>query len=481
MIEWICPEAGGETIIARVKMPMHSMISLDSTKELLMNSIESISDQHFDVAVVGAGVAGSMAALLCARQGLKTLLIERQTFPRHKVCGGCLNGRAVQILRKEGLEPGLQRLLPTTTGSLSVRYGHRRLDLPMPPSVAVSRRTFDQWLMNEAMESGCVVVQNVTATVETLPCDVSDGSGPIHESSANERTVALRRTAETQATKLHFENQPDLRSAGAEGFGPETGPTTGMEPLPRNSESARGRVSAKIVLVCDGLGHPSLQHLPDYEAVARPGSRIGLGAVFARTPADDWIRRGEILMAVAKFGYVGIVDVEDNQLDLAAAIDPTHLHRTKSPLASLQCLFDSVGLLPPQELGHAVIKGTLPLTRTAKRIAGQRIFLLGDATGYVEPFTGEGMAWALTAASAIIPLVVGSVRSGWSDDFSAQWRTSFDGIVAGEQSICRLLSATLKRPWLLPPVLTTCRFFPSITRRIVRILNRVPEGVEIRP
>ncbi len=456
------------------------MTSPNPSKELLMNSIESIKDQHFDVAVVGAGVAGSMAALLCARQGLKTLLLERQSFPRHKVCGGCLNGRAVQILRKEGLEPGLQRLLPTTTGSLSVRYGRRRLDLPMPPSVAVSRRAFDQWLMNEAMASGCVVVQNVTATVEKLPCDVSDGSGP-NQSSSSERTVALRRTAEAQAPKLHFENQPVLKSAAAEGFGPETGPTTGNEQLPRNSELAKARVSAKIVLVCDGLGHPSLQQLPGYEAVARPGSRIGLGAVIARTPADDWIQRGEILMAVAKFGYVGIVDVEDNQLDIAAAIDPTHLHRTKSPLASLQCILESVGLPVPQELGHAVIKGTVPLTRTAKRITGHRIFLLGDATGYVEPFTGEGMAWALTAASAIIPLVVASVRSGWSTDSTVQWRILFDGIVSREQSICRLLSATLKRPWLLPPVLTTCRFFPSMTRRVVSALNRVPEGIEIRP
>ena len=428
-----------------------------------MNSSESIGDQHFDVAVVGAGVAGSMAALLCARQGLKTVLLERQSFPRHKVCGGCLNGRALQILRKEDLEPGLRRLLPATTTSLSIRYRHRRLDLPMPESVAVSRRTLDQWLMNEAFAAGCVVVDNVVATLEPLPCDCINGPDKNRNlalpDNPSKRILRLRPTAGTHAdqpAKLKTEIRSGLAA----------------------SETASWRVSAKIVLACDGLGHPSLHQLPGFEAVPQPGSRIGLGAVFARAVSDNWIRQGEVLMAVAPFGYAGIVDVEENQLNLAAAIDPNHLHRTRSPLASLQCIFDSVGLSMPQELSHAAIKGTVPLTRTAKRIAAHRIFLLGDATGYVEPFTGEGMAWALTAATAIIPLVVSTVRCGWSDDLIVQWQTLFDEIVSREQSLCRILAVTLKRPWLLTPVLTTCQIFPSMTHRIVATLNRVPKGLE---
>jgi flavin-dependent dehydrogenase len=44
--------------------------------------------------------------------------------------------------------------------------------------------------------------------------------------------------------------------------------------------------------------------------------------------------------------------------------------------------------------------GTLPLTRRTPRPAGHRVLVVGDAAGYVEPFTGEGMAWALATASA---------------------------------------------------------------------------------
>ena len=132
------------------------------------------------------------------------------------------------------------------------------------------------------------------------------------------------------------------------------------------------------------------------------------------------------------------------------------------------------------QLAGASIKGTVPLTRTADRIAGERLFLLGDSTGYVEPFTGEGMAWALTAAVAVCPLLVQTVKEGWSPEMMTRWQSIFRSNVFREQTICRLLSAALKRPWLLPPILTTCRMFPSLTQRLVGHINRVPATLEVQ-
>ena len=133
----------------------------------------------------------------------------------------------------------------------------------------------------------------------------------------------------------------------------------------------------------------------------------------------------------------------------------------------------------PQELQHATIKGTVPLTRSARRIAGHRLFLLGDSTGYVEPFTGEGMAWALTAATGAIPFVVSAIRDGWSDELINRWQSSFHKMTRTQQKICRVLSATLRHPWLWPPVLTTCQLVPSLTQHLVSRINRVPEALEI--
>ena len=423
-----------------------------------MQDSRSIDSEHYDVAIIGAGVAGSMVALLCSRAGLRTVLLERHRFPRHKICGCCVNGRAFQMLRRAGLESGLRQLQPATTSSLAVRYRGRKLNVSMPTGFAVSRRMMDQWLVDEAIASGCQFVDEVTASVQPLasesdevPVANFDSCKPGHP---EERIIQLR-----------FANCHSPH---------------GATPADDDFSASRDlQVCARIVLVCDGLGHPSLHLLPSFKAEPAAGSRIGLGAVFPRMAADAWIRQGEVLMAVASQGYAGVVQIEDNQFNLAAAIDPSCLSKSNSPLDCLANLFHSARVPMPQELRNAAIKGTVPLTRSARRIAGHRLFLLGDATGYVEPFTGEGMAWALTAATIAIPFVVSAIRNGWSYELINRWQASSSETTRTQQKVCRLLSATLKHPWLLPPVMTTCQFFPTLTQRVVNRINRVPKALEI--
>ena len=59
--------------------------------------------QMFDVAVVGGGPAGSSCAAFCALAGLRTLVIEREKFPREKVCGDCLNPSCWAVLGHLGI------------------------------------------------------------------------------------------------------------------------------------------------------------------------------------------------------------------------------------------------------------------------------------------------------------------------------------------------------------------------------------------
>ena len=451
-----------------------------------MQSREPLDESHVDVAIIGAGIAGAMSAILCSRAGLRTVLLERHRFPRDKVCGCCVNGRALQILRSTGLESGLQHLQPATTSSLAMRYGGRQLNLAMPMSLAVSRRSMDQWLVEEAVRSGCQFFDDGTATVQPLPSDSDDrlrkfpnssapddpGDREIHVRFMNQRgspSEQAQLSAVVHQTAVGYAQQK-VRMAQS------TNEATGRR---IETTETNVRLFARIVLVCDGLGHPSLQFLPAFSAEAGAGSKIGLGAVFPRGTADSWIRRGEIQMAVAKSGYAGVVEIENNRLNLAAAIDPACLNRSHSPMDVLADIFHSAGVPVPLELPNATIKGTLPLTRSARRIAGHRLLLLGDSTGYVEPFTGEGMAWAFTAATAIAPLVVAAIRDGWSDEIVGLWQSTFSSIVSSQQRICRLLATTLRHPWLLPPVMTACQFFPSVTQKLIGRINRVPEALEI--
>lgn len=62
-----------------------------------------MSRPDWDVIVVGAGPAGALAARQLATQQLKVLLVEKQAFPRWKVCGSCLNGHALKSLESAGL------------------------------------------------------------------------------------------------------------------------------------------------------------------------------------------------------------------------------------------------------------------------------------------------------------------------------------------------------------------------------------------
>src|SRR4029077_7750493 len=88
-----------------------------------------------------------------------------------------------------------------------------------------------------------------------------------------------------------------------------------------------------------------------------------------------------------------------------------------------------------------------PLTRRRPRLAGLRFFVLGDAAGYVEPFTGEGMAWALAAAVAVAPLA-DRAAVAWQPSLEREWERTSRQVVRHRQWTCRAAAAVLRRPWL---------------------------------
>src|SRR5262245_37868697 len=104
----------------------------------------------WDVAVVGAGPAGSVAAAELARRRASVLLVEAATLPRPKVCGCCLNGGGLAAVEAAGLSgvPAGLRAVPVARFRLGA--GGRRAEVPLPTGVAVSREAFDTELAREA-------------------------------------------------------------------------------------------------------------------------------------------------------------------------------------------------------------------------------------------------------------------------------------------------------------------------------------------
>ncbi|MEZ6059242.1 MAG: NAD(P)/FAD-dependent oxidoreductase [Planctomycetaceae bacterium] len=422
------------------------------------------SGETFDVVVIGAGVAGAVASLLAARRGWSVLLVEKQRLPRHKVCGGCLSFRAVQLLERLGLADGLKQLNGESTDHLMIRSGRRHLRVDMPPGISVSRSLLDGWLTQEAVQAGVRLCDGVTATVGA---DVGADASAV-ESNDHEADGRFMRSERSGIDRSVF-RVVELQKNAAVSFAGE---------MPRQLlPSVSSQILARVVLVCDGLGHPSVRHLPQFSAMPRQGSRIGLGARFDRTPADDWLPPGEILMAVGRGGYVGLVQTEQGQLNLAAAVEPKLLRDGRSSRDCLAELLRSAGVPVPALLSQAHIRGTIPLTRSARRCADFRILLLGDATGYVEPFTGEGMAWAIQSAVDVVSLLSDRAhRSDWSPSLEQRWSAICRRAARRDQTWCRMLSMILHRGWLLPTVMTTCRALPSIPQHIVRRIN-LPSSV----
>lgn len=108
----------------------------------------------FDVAVVGAGPSGTIAAKICASNKLKTLLIEKKPLPRDKPCGGYLSPSALPIIQENfGKIP--QNLVESRPNDIILLP---KCDLHQPISgVSVYRKTFDYWLTQKSEEAGAVI------------------------------------------------------------------------------------------------------------------------------------------------------------------------------------------------------------------------------------------------------------------------------------------------------------------------------------
>jgi flavin-dependent dehydrogenase len=182
-------------------------------------------------------------------------------------------------------------------------------------------------------------------------------------------------------------------------------------------------------------------------------------------------------MALGEGGYAGLVRVEDGSLNLAAAVEPGALKRAGSPAAVVGRIVRDAGLAN-LDLSAAAWQGTLPLTRQTARPVGHRIFVLGDAAGYVEPFTGEGIAWALAGGMGVANLAVQGLK-GWTRHVERAWLATYDELVRNRQFWCRAFAAILRRPWLARTAVELASAWPTLCHPIVERLNRPARSLEL--
>lgn len=198
---------------------------------------------------------------------------------------------------------------------------------------------------------------------------------------------------------------------------------------------------------------------------AAKGSRIGGGAVDPLPPAA--YRAGVIHMAVGRGGYVGAVRLEDGRLDLAAAFDAPFVRAAGGLGAAAAAILRQAGSPPVPGVELLAWKGTPALTRRPAAVAGERWLAVGDAAGYVEPFTGEGMAWAVASGAAAATLA-----ADWHPGRAAEWERYFARRLRPRQRVCRATAAVLRSPRLCKLTVSLLSLAPAAARPVTHLLNR---------
>lgn len=178
-----------------------------------------------DVTIIGAGPGGSTAAILLARAGWDVTLIEQSRFPRDKVCGECLSALGFDVLSRLGLTEAFRKAgaIPLEYAAIHAPSGRSmRIALPKP-MWGLSRRVFDQLLLDAAIASGARIRQparceslSAVLQIRDLTTNRVESSSPAHVILADGKAAFADDTPAPSGDfgiKAHFANVDGPRDA----------------------------------------------------------------------------------------------------------------------------------------------------------------------------------------------------------------------------------------------------------------------------
>src|SRR6478752_4751077 len=310
-----------------------------------------------DVLVVGAGPAGSATATHLARRGLDVSLLDKSQFPRDKVCGDGLTPRATRQLIRLGIDTS-ERAGWLHNRGLRIYGGNRPFELPWPDladfppyGLVRPRSDFDDLLVRNAEASGAKLYElaNVTAPIIDDPTDRIVG---VTTKDGRRFTAPVVVAADGNSTRLSLAMGMHPRDDR-----PMGGPVRTYYTSPRHTDD---HLESWLELWEGEPGHSAL--LPGYGWIFGMGDgscNVGLG----------------ILNTSAAFGRTDYKDLLKRWLDNT-----------------------------PQEWGFRDENMTTPVRGAALPMGFNRtphyargLLLVGDAGGMVNPFNGEGIAYAMEA------------------------------------------------------------------------------------
>lgn len=369
-----------------------------------------------EIIVIGAGPAGSTAACLLARSGAKVLLTDRARFPRKKLCGWCLAETGFKLLEANQLADIPSLSCCPIIDRLSFHSSNRRMDVSVPPYRVINRASFDRDLVDAAIEAGATFMPETVAQV------------------CGDNTVELTRVGQNPHT-----------------------------------------ITASVIIVADGLKGSSLRQSEDFSWRMNRKAHVGLGAILKALP--DGCEPDAITMLHGAQGYAGIAPLQTGEALIAAAVDPAWV-KLPHEAPPLIALMRDLGLQIALDAPLSSTGGAPGLTRTRASIeADGCIFLIGDATGYIEPFTGEGMTWGLQDACMIFHHARASLAGRYTP---GNWTKQHRNINRHRNALCLISARLLRKPALTRALISVTSSVPVLTQVITAGVHamqhqRIPE------
>jgi menaquinone-9 beta-reductase len=346
--------------------------------------------RRFDAVVVGAGPAGSIAALVLARSGTRVALADKATFPRDKACGDLVGPRGVQVLMDLGL-----RVPDAGQGSdlLAVGPSGRRSRLPAftghtypGHGIIVPRLALDHALREAALQAGAVPVQARVTAVEP---------------GADGRVDAV------------------ICSDGQ-------------------------RLAAEVIIAADG----ALSPVARLAGMLDPQTALWGFAIRAYVPAEVPLPL-LILLDASPWriypGYGWLFPGADGQANVGIGVglgSSRGQAQLRGDLARLVALLGQRGDLNGDAQPGPVMGGWLRMGGTGAPPAAGNVLLAGDAAGLINPLQGEGIGPAMVSGTLAAEAVLAGPAQA-AAAYAGALEAAFGQYMAGASALQRAL---LRRP-----------------------------------
>jgi menaquinone-9 beta-reductase len=382
------------------------------------------------VLVVGGGPAGSSTAIRLARSGIDVTLIDRAKFPREKACAEYCSPGVVDALEELGALPRVMEREHAWLSSMQIVARNQPIPLDFDDdrpdgnaALGIKRSVLDSELLNLASDSGTTVF---------------------------EKTRALRPIV-------------------------EGGRVCGVV---ARSDSDEREIRADFVVVADGLNSTIARSL-DLDRPIRWPRRLGLVARFTGMP--EQITAGQ--MHVGNDIYCGLSPVSDGEANVSLVVQMG----SKPAGQTAGEFFDQmIRTLPGIDLllGDARrisdVRGVGPLGGRARKPCGAGYLLVGDASGFFDPLTGEGVHRALNGGKIASRATTRAL--GRSDRMPVGYRRARKKMLRDKQRVCQIIQLMLGSPAAIDYFAHRARTREEVRETLCGVLgDYVPARLALQP